>query len=157
MTDYRDLTPTQRCQLLDIELAPEQQRYAGDAASALYRLMRTGNDERRGLVLLLEDVPRALLLLERGAFLPRWAAPEAALISALQVDRRFQGQGLGRYCLQSVAVQVRERWPQVRCLQLSVDPDNHAALGLYLACGWVDSGTGHRAAIGFERCLSLQL
>jgi ribosomal protein S18 acetylase RimI-like enzyme len=111
----------------------------------------------RGMVLLLDAVPRAFLLLQRGAFLPPWAQVDAATINALQVDQRFQGRGLGRFCMQSLPGLVGTLWPEVRCLQLSVDPDNHAALALYRGSGWIDSGDGYLARKGYECQLTLML
>ncbi|HDS1816998.1 TPA: GNAT family N-acetyltransferase [Pseudomonas putida] len=157
LMDYRDLNQTQRAQLLDIQLHPEQLRYAGDVASAVYLLQSCKSDHRRALVLVLDGVPQALLLLQRGAFLPTWAQAGAATITALQVDKRFQGRGLGRWCMQALPAVVRAMWPDVECLQLSVDRDNHPALGLYRATGWVGSGEGYRARSGYECCMTLML
>ncbi|MGE8392204.1 GNAT family N-acetyltransferase [Pseudomonas sp. BIGb0427] len=157
LTDYRDLDPAQREHLLDIQVRPEQLRFAGDMASALYTLQSGDSPDRRGVALLLDNLPRAFLLLQRGVFLAPWARADAATINALQVDQRLQGQGLGRFFMQALPGRVREAWPEVRCLQLSVDRDNHAALALYLASGWVDSGDGYRARQGHERQLTLLL
>jgi ribosomal protein S18 acetylase RimI-like enzyme len=157
LIDYRDLSQAQREQLIDIQVHPEQQRYAGDMAGALYILLSIDSDDMRGVVLLLEAVPRAFLLLQRGAFLPPWAQVDAATINALQVDRRFQGRGLGRFCMQALPSLVGTLWPAVRRLQLSVDPDNHAALALYRASGWIDSGDGYRARKGYECQLTRML
>lgn len=157
LIDYRELSNVQREQLIDIEVHPEQQRYAGDMASALYILLSTDSDDMRGMVLLLDAVPRAFLLLQRGVFLPPWAHADAATINALQVDRRFQGRGLGRFCMQSLPGLVGTLWPDVRRLQLSVDPDNHAALAFYRGIGWIDSGDGYRARKGYECQLTLML
>ncbi|MDD1014494.1 GNAT family N-acetyltransferase [Pseudomonas rubra] len=157
LTDHRDLTPAQREQLLEIQLLPGQQRYAGDMTCALYTLFSSDSPDIRGVALLVENVPQAFLLLQRGAFLPCWARIDAAIINALQVDRRRQGHGLGRFCMQALPDLVRSLWPEVRCLQLSVDPDNHAALALYRGTGWVDSGDGFRARKGYECQLTLAL
>ena len=155
LIDYRDLNRTQRAQLLDIQVHPEQQRHAGDVASALYLLLNCKSDHRRALVIVLDGVPQGLLLLQRGAFLPTWAKPGAAMITALQVDKRLQRRGLGRGCMQALPAVVRAMWPDVGCLQLSVDRDNHSALGLYRATGWMDSGDGYPARSGHERCMTL--
>ncbi|WP_342623351.1 GNAT family N-acetyltransferase [Pseudomonas alkylphenolica] len=157
LIDYRDLSQAQRDQLAGIQVQPEQLRYCGDMASALYILLGTESDDMRGVVLLLDAEPRAFLLLQRGAFLPPWAAADAATINALQVDRRLQGRGLGRFCMQALPDWVRACWPDVRRLQLSVEPDNHAALALYRGTGWIDSGNGYRARKGYECQLTLML
>lgn len=157
LIDYRDLNQMQREKLMDIEVHSEQRRFAGDMSSALYILLSVESDDMRGVVLLLDDVPQAFLLLQRGAFLPPWAEADAATLSSLQVDRRQQGRGLGRFCMAALPSLVRTLWPDVRRLQLSVDPQNHAALGFYQATGWVDRGNGYRAREGFERQLTLLL
>lgn len=156
LTDYRDLTQAQQAQVLDIQLLPEQRRHAGDAASALY-LARNPSEQQRCLVLVYEHVPRGLLLLQRGVFLPAWAAADAAMLIALQIDRRHQGRGLGRACMQALPDVVRALWPDIGRLQLSVAPDNHLARRLYRHSGWSDSGLGHRARDGHELSMSLVL
>ncbi|MND90343.1 GNAT family N-acetyltransferase [Pseudomonas sp. Hg3Tf] len=157
LTDYRDLSQTQRDQLIDIEVHPEQRHFAGDISSALYILLSVDSDDMRGVVVLLDSVPQAFLLLQRGAFLPAWAEADAAMLSALQVDRRQQGQGLGRFCMTALPSLVRTVWPDVGRLQLSVDLDNHAALAFYQATGWTYTGDGYRARRGFERQMTLLL
>lgn len=157
LIDYSQLTPAQRGQLLEIQLPSEQQCFAGDIADALYLLLGCGSDQRRGVALLLDDVPRAFLLLQRGAFLPAWGQPDAAMMTALQVDRRFQGQGLGRFCMQALPALLRTMWPDLRRLQLSVDRANLGALALYRATGWRESGNGFRARVGYEQQMSLLL
>lgn len=157
LLDYRELSPQQRDQLIDLHVHPAQLRYSGDVASAVYTLLSSPSDDRRGIVLPLDGVPRAFLLLQRRAFLPQWSENDAATIAALQVDRRFQGRGLGRSLMQALPDQVRAMWPEVRRLQLSVDRGNHAALALYLGTGWSHSGDGYRATTGYEYRLTLNL
>ncbi|MFQ6573071.1 GNAT family N-acetyltransferase [Pseudomonas sp. UM16] len=157
LTDYRDLSQAQRDQLIDIEVHPEQRRFAGDISSALYILLSTDGDDMRGVVVLVDGVPKAFLLLQRGVFLPAWAEVDAAILSALQVDRRHQGQGLGRFFMTALPRLVSRVWPDVGRLQLSVDVDNQAALGLYQGTGWIVSGEGFRARKGFERQMTLPL
>ncbi|WP_312933461.1 GNAT family N-acetyltransferase [Pseudomonas sp.] len=156
LTDYRDLTAAQRAQLLDIRLSPEQQRHAGDVESALY-LLQACSERQCCLVMLVEQRPRGLLLLQRGAFLPNWAEPHAAMLIALQVDQEVQGQGLGRACMQALPGVVRALWPDIHCLQLSVAPENVAALALYRATGWVHGGPGYRTPQGEELSMTLLL
>lgn len=157
LIDYHQLSRAQREQLNDLQVYPEQVRFAGDIANALYVLLSVDSDDRRGIVLLVEDVPKAFMLLERGAHLPTWARPDAVTLNAFQVDRRCQGQGLGRFCMGALPSLVRALWPQARMLQLSVDPDNQAAIGLYRASGWSHSGKGYRARVHHEWAMTLPL
>ncbi|WP_434773321.1 GNAT family N-acetyltransferase [Pseudomonas entomophila] len=157
LIDYHQLSQAQREQLNDLRVHPGQVRFAGDIANALYILLSVDSDDRRGLVLLVEDVPKAFMLIERGAHLPTWAEPDAVTLNALQVDWRCQGQGLGRFCMGALPPLVRGLWPQARALQLSVDPDNQAAIGLYQASGWSRSGDGYRARVHREWAMTLPL
>ncbi|NQD55717.1 GNAT family N-acetyltransferase [Pseudomonas sp. CM25] len=157
LVDYEQLSERQRDCLDTLQLPLDQQYYAGDIATALYSLLNARSDDTRGLVLLLDEMPRVFLLLQRGAFLPAWAQPGAAIVNALQVDQRFQGLGLGSACMRALPGHVRALWPDVDRLQLSVHPDNLAALALYRATGWLDSGNGYRARTGYERQLTLML
>ena len=154
---YPDLSPLQLQQLLEIEIRPEQKMYSGDVDTALYTLLSCPDDEVQGFALLVSDVPRAFLLLKHGRFVPHWAHPQAATLHALQVHWRLQGRGLGRACLEGLPGAARQAWPGVRQLELSVDADNTAAIGLYQALGWVDSGEAYRGRIGYERRFVLAL
>lgn len=156
LTDYHDLTRVQRSQLLDIRLSAQQRRYAGDVQSVLY-LLRACGERQCCLVILVEQRPLGLLMLQRGAFLPGWAEADAAMLIALQIDQRVQRQGLGGACMQALPAKVRARWPDVRRLQLSVAADNVAALRLYEATGWTRSGLGYRAPEGRELSMTLAL
>ena len=157
LIDYHGLSPVQRNQLIDIEVHPRQLRFAGDISSALYILLSVHSDDRRGVALLVDDTPRAFMLIERGVHLPAWAAPDAVTLNALQVDWRFQGQGFGRFCMTALPRLVRPLWPHARRLQLSVDPENEAAIALYQSAGWIHSAQGYRARVGRERVMTLLL
>jgi ribosomal protein S18 acetylase RimI-like enzyme len=157
LVSHEQLTLVQRQQLLDIEVHPAQKDFSGDIHGALATLLDRPGADIRGFALLHDEVPRAFLLLKRGAFLAPWADRDAATLHALQVDRRLQRQGLGRQCLAQLPQAARQLWPDIAQLQLSVDAENQAGLGLYLALGWVDSGEAYRGRIGYERRLSLRL
>jgi len=157
LVSHSRLTAMQQEQLLDIEVHPAQKDFSGDIHNALATLLDRPNPDVHGFALLHEEVPRVFFLLKRGAFLAPWADRNAATLHALQVDRRLQRQGLGRQCLEQLPHAARQLWPDVAQLQLSVDAENHAGLGLYLALGWVDSGEAYRGRIGYERRMSLPL
>ncbi|WP_166359847.1 GNAT family N-acetyltransferase [Pseudomonas akapageensis] len=157
LVPYASLNALQVEQLKELEVRPDQLYASGDIESALFMLLNRPAPGIRGFALLVDDRPLAFLLLKRPPFLPNWAADDAATLHAFQVDRRFQGQGLGKACLQALPAVARSAWPEITQLMLSVDPKNQAALKLYLSQGWVDCGEAYRAKFGFERKLVLEL
>jgi ribosomal protein S18 acetylase RimI-like enzyme len=157
LLDYHALNPQQLDQLSDIAVLPDQLIYSGDIASGLYMLVNTQSKDIRALVWLVDDVPRGFMLLQRGAFLPPWAETDAATLHAVQVDHRFQRRGLWTSCMRVLPAMLEASWPEIRRLQLSVDPLNQGALACYRATGWVDSGTGFRTRNGYECQLSFVL
>ncbi|MEB0042906.1 MULTISPECIES: GNAT family N-acetyltransferase [unclassified Pseudomonas] len=154
---YEDLTDIQRKQLLRIKVLDAQRSFSGDIYGALNSLLVNATSDIRGFALLTEGLPVGFLLLKRGIYLPAWAQADAATLHSLQIDRRRQGQGLGKACLQALANTTRRVWPDIKQLMLSVDTDNTTALGLYASQGWVDTGEAYRGRIGYERRLALKL
>lgn len=154
---YGALTDLQQQQLNAIEVHPEQLPFCGDMYCALNSLVAKPSPGVKGFALLADDVPVAFLLLKRPPCLPHWADAHSATLHALQVDRRQQGRGFGKACLLALPAAALEAWPQIKGLELSVDTDNVAAMGLYLGLGWVDSGEAYKGRVGYERRLSLAL
>lgn len=150
---YEDLTSCQRKQLREIQVHPEQIAFSGDIECALHSLPTAPHPAIRGFVLLSDERPVAFLLLKRQALLAHWAEPDSATLHALQVDKRVQGQGLGKACLRELPQAVNQLWPEVRQLMLSVSPFNTSALAFYLGQGWVEQGEAYRG----ERRLVLSL
>jgi ribosomal protein S18 acetylase RimI-like enzyme len=154
---YTSLTAQQVETLRELQVTPEQLKACGSIESALYTLNAGPRQAVSGWALLHEQQPRGFFLLMRAPCLPSWAADSSALVMSLQVDHRYQGLGLGKTCLQALPQAAVRLWPGVDRLTLSVAPTNQAALGLYKRLGWVDCGPGHRAKVGYERQLVLQL
>ncbi|KIQ59321.1 GNAT family N-acetyltransferase [Pseudomonas fluorescens] len=155
LVPYEALTPQQREQVEAIEIHPAQMQYAGDIHGALHTLLSRPGPGVKGFALVANDVPVAFLLLKRPPVLPAWANEHSATLHALQVDHRVQGQGYGKACLEALPAVARAAWPEIRGLELSVDADNAAAIGLYTRLGWVDSGEAYRGRIGYERRMGL--
>lgn len=154
---YQDLTSVQRQQLTHIKVQDAQKSYSGDIDGALNSLLVNATADIRGFALMADEQPVGFLLLKRGIYLPAWADADAATLHALQIDRRMQGHGLGKACMQALPSAARRVWPDIKQLMLSVDAENTTALGLYLSQGWVDTGEAYRGRIGYERRLVLKL
>ena len=157
LAPYETLTAVQQQQLATLEVHPEQLPYSGDIYCALNSLLVNPSPGIKGFALLADDIPVAFLLLKRPPCLPHWASEHSATLHALQVDRHQQGRGLGKACLQALPAAARLAWPQITALELSVDSDNVAAMGLYLQQGWVDRGEAYKGRVGYERRLVLAL
>jgi diamine N-acetyltransferase len=65
--------------------------------------------------------------------------PAIVNLTRIMIDRKYQRQGLGRRAMQLIIENVRAR-PGVRVIQLSVFPENEAAIKLYEAVGFIDTG-----------------
>lgn len=155
VVNYQTLTEAQRKLLDGLEILPEQLPFSGDIYCALNTLLVRPTADIEGFVLLLDDQPVGFFMLKRGAFLPHWATPGSASLHALQIDHRQQGLGLGKIFLQGLSEAVRDTWPDIGQIMLSVDADNLPALNLYLGQGWVDTGQAYKGRIGYERRLVL--
>ncbi|MDL2183956.1 GNAT family N-acetyltransferase [Pseudomonas sp. ChxA] len=152
---YETLSLVQKQQLDTLQVHPEQLAYSGDIYCALNSLLVNPKPGAiKGFALLADETPVAFLLLKRPPCLPHWADEHSATLHALQVDRHQQGRGFGKACLQGLPAAALQAWPQIKALELSVDTDNVAAMGLYLAAGWVDSGEAYKGRVGYERRLS---
>ena len=150
---YEELTPRQCEQLRDIQVHPEQMAFCGDIASALHFLPRHTHPAIKGMVLLSDERPVAFLLLKRQPLLAHWADADSATLHALQVDKRVQGQGLGKACLNALPQMLQHLWPEIRQVMLSVSVFNTGALTFYLSQGWIEDGEAYRG----ERRLVLRL
>ncbi|WP_248732970.1 GNAT family N-acetyltransferase [Pseudomonas sp. MWU13-2517] len=154
LVPYETLSLVQKQQLETLQVHPEQRAFSGDIDCALNSLLVNPNPAAvKGFALLAEDRPVAFLLLKRPPCLPHWADEHSASLHALQVDRTQQGRGFGKACLLALPAAAMQAWPQIKGLELSVDRDNVAAMGLYLATGWVDSGEAYQGRTDYERRL----
>ena len=79
---------------------------------------------------------------------------EPAVINLVRfmIDHRFQRRGLGRLAMEAIIRNASSR-PGVKVMQLSVLPQNQAAIKLYEALGFKD--TGQR--VGGEQVFRLRL
>lgn len=156
LVPYETLSLVQKQQLDTLQVHPEQLVFSGDIYCALNSLLVNPNPGAiKGFALLADDLPVAFLLLKRPPCLPHWADEHSATLHAFQVDRYQQGRGFGKACLQALPAAALQAWPQIKGLELSVDADNVAAMGLYLGAGWVDSGEAYKGRVGYERRLAL--
>ncbi len=65
--------------------------------------------------------------------------PDIVNLVRIMINWRFQRQGPGRRAMHLIIDNVRER-PGVRVIQLSVFPENEAAINRYEDVGFIDTG-----------------
>lgn len=65
--------------------------------------------------------------------------PSVVNLVRIMIDRRHQRRGLGRQAIETIVKNARRR-PGVEVIQLSVIPENRAAIRLYEAAGFRDTG-----------------
>jgi len=61
-------------------------------------------------------------------------------VRALLLDHRYQGKGIAKQALSSLAGYVRAEYPQFEAMQLTVNCRNIPAYQCYLKCGFDDTG-----------------
>ena len=160
LTRYESLSPAQQHQLLEIELLPEQIRHVGDIHGGLHTLTARPVADRQGFVLLMDEIPRGFFVLKRRSLLPDWAREHARVtttLHALMIDRRFQGQGLGKECLRALPELTQALWPDTEQLMLAVEVGNNPAYQLYVSLGWQDLRGSDPEHASFERLMLLTL
>jgi len=157
LKEYQLLSALQRHQVKEIELKEEQKGLFGDIHGVLHTLRARPASDIQGYALLVDGVPRGFFILKRRTLLPAWAKGSTATFQALTIDRRYQGLGLGKWCMQTLPGVVRELWPEIEQLMLAVDPANRVACLLYQASGWRDCDASGLAGARSEQPMLLKL
>jgi len=115
------------------------------------------SDQVLGLCFLLENQLVGLTLFKRPPASPDWASPDAATIHGLKISTPWQGQGLGHKAFQLAIPKLKEQWPSVTKLMLSVDADNTAAIAVYRAFGMTEFEPMREGPNGQECRLEISL
>ena len=96
-------------------------------------------------VALHDDVPVGVAAVAVGA--------ENAQLRHVAIDRRWQGQGLGRQMVDALVATIAETQASCRSIVVTTHPENEPALALYLSAGFRRTG----ALSGIEPVLALDL
>ncbi|MDN0074795.1 GNAT family N-acetyltransferase [Crenobacter sp. SG2303] len=111
----------------------------------------------RGYAVCSAATPVGFFILKAAPATPHWADDDTVTLHAFRIDERQQGRGYARAALAALAERARRDWPAARQLMLAVNTRNLAALGLYLACGWCDTGGQNPGPIGPQHLLAYPL
>lgn len=119
---------------------------AGFALPARDTLPLADADPGRTSVAILDgDLPVGMFQLDRGGFLPEITDRVEAtlLLRAFYIAPEHQGRGLATRAVAAVAGFVREEFPGVDRVLLTVNHGNPAAIRCYLRGGFTDTGADY--------------
>jgi RimJ/RimL family protein N-acetyltransferase len=145
------LSDALRRQVLGLQIDPVQIEYAGTIERAILSLGETEDENMAGLAILRSGEGVGFVVLKRGDKAPAWAAPGWAVVSAMRVDRRQQGGGVGSQALVALSPWLRQHWPECHTLALAVDEENARGIKAYTRAGFADAGQREQGRIGWVR------
>jgi len=157
LIDWRELDDDQREAVRALALPPDQEPFAGSMAEALAVCMDADPAAVRGYAIYAAAAPVGFFILKAPPATPHWADGDAVTLHAFRIDARQQGRGYARAALAALAERARRDWPAAQQLMLAVNARNLAALGLYLACSWRDTGRQNPGPIGPQHLLDYPL
>jgi len=153
LREWRQLGDEQREAVRALALPPEQEPFAGSMAEAIGVCEQADAAKVRGYAIYVAATPVGFFILKAHPATPDWAGDDTVTLHAFRIDARQQGKGYARAALAALAEQARRDWPASQRLMLAVNARNHAAIGLYLACGWRDTGRLNPGPIGPQHLL----
>ena len=119
--------------LLEMELPPEQDRWIANNACSIAQASFYSDWRTRAIYH--EGVPAGFLLYDVAS---RDEAGHYG-IYRFMVDHPRQGRGIGRRALELLLEELRAQ-PDAQRITICYKPQNVAARGLYLSCGFVEVG-----------------
>jgi diamine N-acetyltransferase len=133
----REISAATVRQIIDLSVAPEQQRFVASNAVSLAQALFTPEAWYRAVYA--GDAPAGFVMLyDESLADPRPAQPEIALWRFM-VDRRFQGQGVGSRALEAVIEHVRGEGGFQELL-VSYVPGEGSPEAFYLRAGFQHTG-----------------
>jgi ribosomal protein S18 acetylase RimI-like enzyme len=154
---WEKLSPIQKIDVENLTISDQQIEYAGRTHRAIDACISDLTGDVQGAAIFDGEVIAGFLVLKRGNAAPGWASVGAAVISALRIDLRFQGLGIGTAALRQLPEWLSTHWADVTSIMLSVDEENEAGRRSYAKAGWVDLGTRDKGRIGWVRYMKRDL
>jgi GNAT superfamily N-acetyltransferase len=144
----------QRRAVQELHIPQEQIEYAGTIERAVAACEAASEDETAGLAILLGTHPVGFVMVSLGSKKPAWAPVGSVALTAMRIDSREQGKGLGKAALAALDAWLWEHWPESDTLALCVDAVNHAGRRAYSAAGFLDYTEPKPGRIGIVHYLS---
>jgi RimJ/RimL family protein N-acetyltransferase len=154
---WQALSPRLREAVTCLHIDPLQIEFAGTIDRAIQSCDEASSDEVAGLAILRADRPIGFVVLSRGGKSPLWAPPNSVALTAMRIDARHQGQGLGKQALAAVDRWIVEHWGNTLLLALCVDDVNEVGKRAYAHAGFAEYMAPVQGRIGLVRYLSKRL
>lgn len=154
---WQDIDAAQKAEAAQLSISEHQEQFAGPTSRAVAASASDISGNVQGLVIFEHDVVVGMVVLKRRGALPEWAVRRAAVVSALRIDQRFQGRGIGTAALKHLPAWLAREWPEITCIMLSVDEDNGPGRRAYEKAGWMDRGIRAEGQIGWVRFMRFDL
>lgn len=134
------VTVAVRAAVLRLRPFPAQTAFVSPPALTLPDAERSAGTQP--MAILLGDTVIGYYRIERSArsLTGRGVDRYALGLRSFQLDRAWQGRGLGTAAMQALLADLGARWANARTLLLTVSPRNTAALRVYLRTGFADQG-----------------
>lgn len=154
---WDELSPAQKIDVENLKISDQQIEFAGPIHRAVEACTSDLTGDIRGAAIFNGDTIVGFLVLKRRNAAPSWVSTGAAVISALRIDLRFQGLGIGTAALRRLPEWLLAQWADTKSIMLSVDEANEAGRRSYAKAGWVDLGTRDKGRIGWVRYMKRDL
>ncbi|MGA3249646.1 MAG: GNAT family N-acetyltransferase [Paraburkholderia sp.] len=148
---WEELSPSQKIDVENLKISDQQIEYAGPTRRTVEACISDLTGDIQGAAIFDGEVIVGFLVLKRRSAAPSWASTGAAVISALRVDLRVQGLGIGTAALQRLPEWLLTHWADTASIMLSVDEENETGRRSYAKAGWLDLGTRDTGRIGWVR------
>jgi RimJ/RimL family protein N-acetyltransferase len=154
---WQVLDTAQRLAVQALQIPQAQIEFAGSVERAVAACESASEDEVAGLAILQGAHPVGFVVLSRGSKQPAWAPGGSVALTAMRIDSREQGKGLGKAALGLLDAWLGQHWPTADTLALCVDEENHAGRRAYAAAGFAEYTEPKLGRIGVVRYLSKRL
>lgn len=109
-------------------------------------------------VVVVASVPVGFFLLHDNERVAQYTKTQDALLfSAFSIDYKAQRKGYAQAALHALPSFIREHFPHVRQVILSVNLHNESAFSLYKKAGFIDTGRRIGGPAGEQRIMSLNI
>jgi GNAT superfamily N-acetyltransferase len=132
---WEELSPSQKIDVENLKISDQQIEYAGPTRRAVEACISDLTGDIQGAAIFDGEVIVGFLVLKRRSAAPSWASTGAAVISALRVDLRVQGLGIGTAALQRLPEWLGPT-PRPLCFP-STKRMRPAAVRMQRPAGWI--------------------